>query len=169
MADTIQSLSDLQAEYKAKIEKALANAKTKLKTELDLALLTFGSIVEAGETGIWSSPTLAPILKDLGLQPVNSEAAPTVKRRGRGKAKAKATIKPVVVPTATAEAPAKRVKGGNKNLTPTEQKIYDFLGKDGKKNAEINKHFKMANSSVNTTKMKVKGFIVKKAGKWHQK
>ena len=169
MADTIQSLSDLQAEYKAKIEKALANAKTKLKTELDLAVLTFGSMVEAGETGIWSSPTIAPILKDLGLQPVSSEAKAIVKRRGRGKAKAKATSKPVATATVTAKAPAKRVKGGNKDLTPTETKIYDFLGKDGKKNAEINKHFKMANSSVNTTKMKVKGFIVKKAGKWHQK
>jgi hypothetical protein len=166
MADTIQSLADLQAEYKAKIEKALSNAKTKLKTELDLAVLTFGSIVEAGETGIWSSPTLAPILKDLGLQPVSSQAIATVKRRGRGKAKGTAKI---VKATTPAKAPAKRVKGGNKDLTPTETKIYDFLGKDGKKNAEINKHFKMANSSVNTTKMKVKGFIVKKAGKWHQK
>ena len=166
MADTIQSLSDLQAEYKAKIEKALSNAKTKLKTELDLAVLTFGSMVEAGETGIWSSPTIAPILKNLGLQPVSAPATATVKRRGRGKAKGTAkTVKPV----ATAKATAKRVKGGNKDLTPTETKIYDFLGKDGKKNAEINKHFKMANSSVNTTKMKVKGFIVKKAGKWHQK
>ena len=90
MPETTQSLADLQAEYQEKIAKALGNAKTKLKVELELASMTFDSIVKAGEAGIWQSPTLAPILKSLGLQPAGGTEVGNgrkVKRRGRGPAK----------------------------------------------------------------------------------
>ena len=55
--------------------------------------------------------------------------------------------------------------------TPVEAKILAFIkeSKDGVKNAEINTKFKMVNSSVNTSKMKAKGLIVKKDGKWFAK
>jgi len=153
MSEPIQSLADLQAEYQEKITKALGNAKTKLKTELELAAMTLESIVKAGEAGIWQSPTIAPILKSLGLQPAGGTEV------GNGRTGKKRGRKPGV----------KVAAKGKSALTPTEQKIFDYLAKGGKKNAEINKHFKMANSSVNTSKMKAKGVILKKDGKWFPK
>jgi len=79
MAEQTQSLAELQAEYEAKIAKALANAKTRLKTELDLVLLTAESLVKAGETALWNDANVAPILKSLGLQ----AAAAASPKRGR--------------------------------------------------------------------------------------
>ena len=80
MAEQTQSLAELQAEYEAKIAKALANAKTRLKTELDLVLLTAESLVKAGETALWNDANVAPILKSLGLQAAAAAASP---KRGR--------------------------------------------------------------------------------------
>jgi len=115
MAEQTQSLSELQAEYEAKIAKALANARTKLKTELDLVALTYESLVKAGQAGIWSDSAIAPILGKLGLETV--EAAPTTpKRRGR---KPGVTAKPVKTPKART---GKRGKQG--------EAIIAALGKD---------------------------------------
>jgi hypothetical protein len=82
MAEQTQSLAELQAEYEAKIAKALAIAKTKLKTELDLVALTFESLVKAGQAAIWNDSTVAPILTSLGLQALSAAPA-SPKRRGR--------------------------------------------------------------------------------------
>ena len=121
MSEQTQSLADLQAEYQEKITKALSNAKTKLKTELELAALTFDSIVKAGEAGIWSSPTIAPILASLGLKPAGGSDADngTTKRRGRGPAK-KAKAK------GNENGNGKKAKG---DLTPTEKKYVAYIGK----------------------------------------
>ena len=70
---------------------------------------------------------------------------------------------------AKAAKKGKRAAKGSNELTPKEKEISGFIGKGGKSNKEINAHFKMANSSVNTSKMKAKGVLVKKNGKWFQK
>lgn len=81
------------------------------------------------------------------------------------KARMEAAFPKTVAPKAKSKGKG-RGKKATDGLTPKEQEIADFIGKTGKTNAEINKHFKIANSSVNTSKMKAKGFIVKKDGKW---
>jgi hypothetical protein len=150
MSEKTQSLAQLQAEYKEKIAAALGSARTKLKTELDLAAMTFQSMLEAGESGVWQSPTLAPILKSLGLRPEGEDAGTEV---GNGRTM-KATSKRGRKPTA-----AKRTKGvaravvrtagtevGN-GLTPTQQKYVDFISKKEVSQGDIAKHFKIKNPS----------------------
>ena len=98
MAEKTQSLADVQAECEAKMEKALDGAKTKLKTELDLAVLTFESIVKAGAKEIWKDTNIAPILKTLGLQPIptNPPTEPKPRTKTRKTARKRGPNKPKV-------------------------------------------------------------------------
>jgi len=143
MSDT-QSLADLQAEYEEKISKALANAKTKLKTELDLVQNTFDSIVKAGVPDIWTNPLVAPILTSLGLQPVGS-TTPALKKRGRGKGK-------------TVKTKATKTKA-NGDLTPTEKKYLAYIAKGEVGQQEIAKKMKSKNPSNLLTKLREMGAI----------
>jgi DNA-binding CsgD family transcriptional regulator len=141
-------MSDKLAEYKKQQEltaKLLQGAK-------DEIVLKLSDAFQAANNAIAELKQLAPEYKVTELSDWKELAAKVgitpkaAKSTGRGKA-AKASGE----------------------LTPKEKEILAYLGKDGKKNAEINKHFKMKNSSVNTSKMKAKGVIVKKAGKWFAK
>jgi hypothetical protein len=152
MSEPTLSLADLQAEYQEKITKALGNAKTKLKIELELAALTFDSIVKAGEAGIWSSPTIAPILASLGLTPAGGTEVGngrTAKRRGRGPAK---KAKPM----------GQETRGGKKakgDLTPTEKKYVAYLAKGEASQQDIAKKMKSKNPSNLLTKLRELGVI----------
>jgi hypothetical protein len=152
MSETTQSLADLQAEYQEKITKALGNAKTKLKVELELASMTFDSIVKAGEAGIWQSPTLAPILKSLGLQPAGGTEVGNgrkVKRRGRGPAKKVKVMGDRI-------GNGKKVKG---DLTPTEKKYVAYIAKGEVSQQAIAKKMKSKNPSNLLTKLREMGKI----------
>ncbi len=152
MPETTQSLADLQAEYQEKISKALGNAKTKLKIELELAALTFDSIVKAGEAGIWSSPTIAPILASLGLTPTGGNSVGNGrkgKRRGRGPAKK-------VKAAGHEVGNGKKAKG---DLTPTEKKYLAYIAKGEVGQQEIAKKMKSKNPSNLLTKLREMGAI----------
>ena len=151
MSEKTQSLAQLQAEYKEKIAAALGSARTKLKTELDLAAMTFQSMLEAGESGVWQSPTLAPILKSLGLRPEGEDAGTEVGNGRTMKATSKRGRKPAAAKRTKGVArTAVRAGGGSgvgNGLTPTQQKYVDFISKKEVSQGDIAKHFKIKNPS----------------------
>lgn len=121
MTEKLQSLADIQAEYQEKIEKALDNAKVKLKTELELAALTFESIVKAGAKTVWKDSHVVSILKTLGLQPI--PATPTPKPKTKTDKKT-------------------RKRGPNKaKVEATSANVLTFIGSHKKKLGEITAHF----------------------------
>lgn len=138
-------MSDKLAEYKKQQEltaKLLQGAKDEIATKLAESLQTISKVID-------EMKELAPEYKVTELSDWKELAA-----------------KVGITPKAAKKTGRGNASKASGELTPKEKEILAYLGIDGKKNAEINKHFKMKNSSVNTTKMKKKGFIVKKAGKW---
>jgi hypothetical protein len=147
MAEKLQSLEDIQAEYKERIKLALEGAKTKFKTELELAALTFESLTNAGEKAIWKHPTIAPILKTLGLQPIPAAPEPASKAKTSKKTRKRGPNKPKVEPSSV--------------------NVLTFIGSGKKRLGELTEYFGQAVKPVLKqleTQRKVAKDIDKKTG-----